>query len=220
MDLWRFASRGTSFSNSLLKRGDIRPVRSVDEPFRSGYPFFRNEVSRSSRWSGSLLCQTGARISHELAGIVGHGERQPERVGQLRLEFGFPGAASSVMRDTYGDRSVIGEQIIDAVRDRDAFWRLPFVLLWGISGIYPPGASKWNPMEHRLFSDRSLLVSTAPKNRRPNNYSPQVVLIRSHRICELVFASILRAHWKMHPTDAGYTVQLQADFRIHPGGDG
>ena len=79
--------------------------------------------------------------------IVGNGESQPERVGQLRLEFGFPGAAASpiattgiaqneelsgtwiadrsllepppcdgasskgrsVMRDTYCDRSSIGE---------------------------------------------------------------------------------------------------------------
>src|SRR5207248_6221544 len=90
--------------------------------------------------------------------VVGDRQSQAERIGQLRLEFGFPGAAAGAvtatgvtqneklpgawianrslsappvrdgmgrkgrcfMRDAYRDRSSIGEQIIDALRDGDA----------------------------------------------------------------------------------------------------
>jgi hypothetical protein len=33
-------------------------------------------------------------------GVAGNGESQPERVCQLRLEFGFPGAAASAIAAT------------------------------------------------------------------------------------------------------------------------
>jgi hypothetical protein len=48
-------------------------------------------------------------------GIVGNGESQPERVGQLRLKFGFPSAASSAITaaGVAEDEELAGARIAD-----------------------------------------------------------------------------------------------------------
>ena len=112
--------------------------------------------------------------------VVGHGESQTERVCHLRLEFGFPSAATSaiaatgvaqdeellgarivdrpllappvcngvrrkggcVMRDAHHDRSSIGEQIIDAVRDGDAGGVGAEIVVVDQSGIQIPSGAR------------------------------------------------------------------------------